>query len=729
MIEKLKPGILVLIYFLFLQGVNCQIPSNMTDYLKEKFSKYIKSVPREEIYIHTDRDEYISGEDLWFNIYLIDRNRLKTSAYSKIAYFELLNSDNRPVVQKRICLDGGFGPGQLVLPDTLSTGRYTIRAYTNWMKNFLPYNCFMKEINIYNAYSNRTIKGESYPVKITEEGNGNQNYPDTFYSGLLTLKVNNLDHDILEINVAADEKYRTLNNNQFYLFIHTHGIINHISQEKIYDENTRIKIPRNKLLSGINQITLFNSVGKPVAERFIFTPEKDNALITLSNADISLTRNKISLSLVIENGSTSSMNPANFSISVAPVTNNHFGVDLNDYLIFGTEYGLVPSNVIKNKKISEIPPEEIDSLLMTVKSNWIDWKVILADELPIFKYPVENEYHYISGKLISGNNETADSDKLVILSSPGKIALFQYAKTNKEGIFNFGINISEKVNDLIIQPNEITKNKSINIASSFSDQYPKSAISVDSINKSIPPYISKWSANNQIRKIYGISSVGAPLSTAISQPRIKRFYGKPETELIMKDYIALPVMQEVFFELLTGVLLKSAKSGHEITISDPVEHKIYDRPPGMFIDGVMVKNASVIAGLDPEFVEEIDVVRDRYFIDDYLFYGIINIITKAGDFSNVTLPDDAIRLPYRVVDPIATFVSPDYSSEENERSRIPDFRNTLYWNPSVKPDKERKARIEFWASDYVSDYEINIQGFTPEGKAYCLRKIIKVKSK
>jgi hypothetical protein len=729
MIEKIKPGIPVLIYFLFLQGVNCQIPSNMTDYLKERFSKYIKSVPREEIYIHTDRDEYISGEDLWFNIYLIDRNKLKPSADSKIAYFELLNSANRPVIQKRICLDKGFGPGQIVLPDTLSTGRYTIRAYTNWMKNFLPYNCFMKEINIYNAYSNRTIKGESYPVKIEEEDNRVQIYTDTFNSGLLTLKVNNLDQDILEINVAADEKYCTVNNNKFYLFIQTHGIINHISQEKIYNENTRINIPKDQLLSGINQITLFNSGGKPVAERFIFTPEKDNALITLSNADISLTRNKISLSLEIENGSTSSMNPANFSISVAPVTKNRFGVDLNDYMIFGTEYGLVPSKVIKNKKVSEIPPKEIDSLLMTVKSNWINWKVILADELPIFKYPVENEYHYISGKLISSNNGAADSDKFVILSSPGKIALFQYAKTNKEGIFNFGINISEKVNDLIIQPNEITKNKSINIASSFSDQYPKSAISVDSTNKSIPPYISKWSANNQIRKIYGISSVGAPLSTAISQPRIKRFYGKPETELIMKDYIALPVMQEVFFELLTGVLLKSEKSGHEITISDPVEHKIYDRLPGMFIDGVMVKNASVIAGLDPELVEEIDVVRDRYFIDDYLFYGIINIITKAGDFSNVTLPDDAIRLPYRVVDPIATFVSPDYSSEENERSRIPDFRNTLYWNPSVKPDKERKARIEFWASDYVSDYEINIQGITPEGKPYCLRKIIKVKSK
>jgi hypothetical protein len=40
----------------------------------------------------------------------------------------------------------------------------------------------------------------------------------------------------------------------------------------------------------------------------------------------------------------------------------------------------------------------------------------------------------------------------------------------------------------------------------------------------------------------------------------------------------------------------------------------------------------------------------------------VNIITKAGDFSNVTLPDYAIRLPYRVIDPVYSFVSPDYSS-------------------------------------------------------------------
>ena len=47
----------------------------------------------------------------------------------------------------------------------------------------------------------------------------------------------------------------------------------------------------------------------------------------------------------------------------------------------------------------------------------------------------------------------------------------------------------------------------------------------------------------------------------------------------------------------------------------------------------------------------------------------------------------------------------------------------------MKPDKEGKASVEFWTSDFVSDFDINIQGITAEGKAYSLRKIIKVKSR
>ena len=51
----------------------------------------------------------------------------------------------------------------------------------------------------------------------------------------------------------------------------------------------------------------------------------------------------------------------------------------------------------------------------------------------------------------------------------------------------------------------------------------------------------------------------------------------------------------------------------------------------------------------------------------------------------------------------------------------------MYWNPSVKPDKEGKAKIEFWTSDHKSDYEINIQGIAGDGNFVSFRKEIKVK--
>jgi hypothetical protein len=726
MTKKLKPAIFFPVFFLLLQGTYGQTQMNVTDYLSQRFLKYCESVPREEIYVHSDREEYVAGEDLWFNVYLIDRQKLKPSLNSKIVYFELLNPENLPVAQKRIWIDEGSGPGQIVLPDTLSTGTYTIRAYTSWMKNFLPYNCFMKDIKVYNSFSTKAFKGKLSSVNIQDGETGTQINRGTDEGGL-TLKVNNLKPDILEIFVDADENYSNKNSNILYLFIQTHGNINHVSTEKITEKNSKINIPKTLLTAGINQITLFDSKGQPVCERFIYTPVKEKQILTLHSIDSCNIRSKISLEIDLGNELSTSLNTANLSMSVVPGISDPEIVDLNDYQVFGSEFGLIPWRTLKGRKISELPPEVMDSLLLTVKSNWIIWGKILSEDLPLFKYPVEKDDHYLLGKLLTSDQQAADSDEYLLLSTPGKVAVFQYARTDNKGNFSFKIHIDEGLKDLIIQPDDVTNNHKIIVESSFSDQYLQSELLVDSTNKPIPPHISGWSVNYQVNKIFGTSSVSDPITPFISQLRPKRFYGKPTVELNMADYIKLPVMQEVFFELLPGAFLKNKKSVYEITIADPVDNKTYEVPPGLLIDGVIINDPSIIADLDPEIVEKIDVVKEKYFIGDYLFYGIVNVITKSGDFGSVTLPGYATRLPYRVIDPVVSFFSPDYSSAEMKNSRIPDFRNTLYWNPSVKPDKEGKARIEFWTSDITSDYEINIQGITSNGKIISLKKIIKVK--
>jgi hypothetical protein len=394
-------------------------------------------------------------------------------------------------------------------------------------------------------------------------------------------------------------------------------------------------------------------------------------------------------------------------------------------MIFGSEFGQLPDG-LTNSLINNLPADSVDKWLSSLKSTWIDWNKILSGNLPVIRYKKETENHFLYGRLMNRNSQLPDPDQFLFLSMPGKYTTFQYARTDKNGDFTFTVPLDEKIKDLIIQPENAERNNNIKIETSFSDKYPEIVTVNNTSGKAITQDNSKLAVNYQVMKIYRSDFLPEKSSRVVFTGGTKRFYGKPDIELVMDDYIKLPVMQEVFFELTPGVSLKKKKIGYEFTMADPFENRIFDQPPLLFIDGVVVKDPAIIANLDPEIVEKIDVVKSRYFVGEYMFYGLVNVITRAGDFGNITLPDYAVRLPYRVTEPVNSFSSPDYTSQEKRQSHIPDFRNTLYWNPSVITDKEGKADVEFWTSDFRSDFEIRVQGITREGKPVSVRKIIKV---
>lgn len=161
-------------------------------------------------------------------------------------------------------------------------------------------------------------------------------------------------------------------------------------------------------------------------------------------------------------------------------------------------------------------------------------------------------------------------------------------------------------------------------------------------------------------------------------------------------------------------------------ITDRIKENRYESWPSLFLDGVKINDASIFEDLDPSIVERIDVIKEKYFVGNYSFPGLVNITTRSADFTTIPLPGYMIRLPYNVIDPVKSFISPHYSSSDLKNSPVPDFRNTLYWNPSIKPDSEGKVRIEFWTSDYIADYEINVQGITSGGEVISARKTFRV---
>ncbi len=111
------------------------------------FSRYYHI---QKIYVHTDKDVYSTGEHIWFKVYLLDDNH-HLDTISKMAYVELI-SPNGALKEVRILkLKNGIGYGDITLNDTMLTGLYELRAYTNLMKNFGERFFFRKTIKIQNS--------------------------------------------------------------------------------------------------------------------------------------------------------------------------------------------------------------------------------------------------------------------------------------------------------------------------------------------------------------------------------------------------------------------------------------------------------------------------------------------------------------------------------------------------------------------------------------------------
>jgi TonB-dependent SusC/RagA subfamily outer membrane receptor len=105
----------------------------------------------EKVYLHTDRPYYASGEDIWFNAYIVNQATHVPSDFSDVLYVDLISPEGDILVKKRLHVRDAYSNGNIILDENYSTGRYRIRAYTNWMKNYDAEFFFDRELCIYNT--------------------------------------------------------------------------------------------------------------------------------------------------------------------------------------------------------------------------------------------------------------------------------------------------------------------------------------------------------------------------------------------------------------------------------------------------------------------------------------------------------------------------------------------------------------------------------------------------
>ncbi|MCK5443748.1 MAG: TonB-dependent receptor plug domain-containing protein, partial [Maribacter sp.] len=91
--------------------------------------------------------------------------------------------------------------------------------------------------------------------------------------------------------------------------------------------------------------------------------------------------------------------------------------------------------------------------------------------------------------------------------------------------------------------------------------------------------------------------------------------------------------------------------------------------------------------------------------------GVFLVYTKLGGGSKLKLSPE-FDIAGHAAD--REFYSPNYSVKLDRHS-LPDYRATLYWNPSFRTDNNGNARLLFYNSDNAEQIQVAIEGLSAQG--------------
>jgi len=101
------------------------------------------------IFIQFDKSFYISGETIWFKVYLLNDSG---ESKSRVLHVDLVSHKNETVVQQKLLIDNGTSNGSITLPMDSEEGYYRFRAYTHYNLNFEPAFIYETNIPVYQPY-------------------------------------------------------------------------------------------------------------------------------------------------------------------------------------------------------------------------------------------------------------------------------------------------------------------------------------------------------------------------------------------------------------------------------------------------------------------------------------------------------------------------------------------------------------------------------------------------
>lgn len=334
-----------------------------------------------------------------------------------------------------------------------------------------------------------------------------------------------------------------------------------------------------------------------------------------------------------------------------------------------------------------------------------------------FFYP-ESRGISITGNLTNNKTGKPLADSRINLSIIGKGRDFMAVQTDSAGRFYFPLPGYTGSRDLFL----CTVNRNT------SD--PKILIDNDycTIPVNIPSNI--FSLTSQERKTAYNMALNVQLDTYFkddsvpvakkNQDEDKAFYGKPNEILYLDNYVQMPYLEDYFTELLTLAKVRMRQGKKYFKVLGP-QTGLNSLDALTLVDLVAIDNPALLLAVSPMNISRIEVVNQLYVKGDQTYGGIINIISKRGDFAGIDLPSSGVFINYGFL------AENNYFSENLIKSKhSPDTRNTIFWKPNLEFGKDNTLKISFATSDTPGTYKIVLNGINSKGEVFTQTSVIEI---
>jgi hypothetical protein len=511
-----------------------------------------------------------------------------------------------------------------------------------------------------------------------------------------------------------------------YVIAETNRSIDFSQASKLDNGNAFFSISKKELKDGVAEITLFNENQKPVCERLYFKrPETELLINAKADKQTYNKRNLVNIDLSTSDKSGNVL-AGNLSASVYRIDDLHQPQQGNifTYLWLSSDLkGFIQDPDYYFKNDNAATNEALDNLLLTQGWRTFDWNKI-SDQSSSFTYVPENQGHLITGKVTNEETGQPASNVLVYLSVPGRRVQLYGDVSNAEGLVHFDMHDFYGANQIVLQTNS-TKDSiyHLQIFTPFSDQFADAAIPHLTVSENDRGSLETGNLHMEITNAYHENDLQKLMPLNIDT---LPFYQHPYKTYLLDNYTRFTTMEEVMREYVLEVnVIKKEKHYHFSTFNAPgyallnlqPSQRMFDKDPLILLDGVPVFDVDNIVAYDPLKVQKLEIVASKYIWGPIVANGIVSYTTYKGDLPGYSLNPHDVILDYDGLQKQRIFYSPDYSTQKALQSRLPDFRDVLYWSPDVNTDAKGKGQISFYTGDVPGKYLVELQGISGNGDA------------